>query len=101
MSAREDSAEFAGTWERDRMADEVDTSIPAMQRPAFHAPPHLAPRDPGYVQLMGGDQRKLLIRDPLHRDLPTPARVHKSPKLANRNDLGNISAGVALMLPGR
>ena len=101
MPASQDGAEFARAWERDRVTDEVHTSIPAMQRPAFHTAPYLAPADGGNVQLMGRDQRELLVRDPLHRDLPTPARVHKSPNLANRNDLGNISARVALMLPGR
>ena len=39
--------------------------------------------------------------DLLHSRFPTPVGVHKSPKLVNRKDLGNISAGVALMLPQR
>ena len=101
VSAGEHRAELEGAGERDRR-DRRGTrpGIPAMQRSRSQPPLALDPRPtPAIVQLSGRDQPELLVRDPRDRRLAAAARVHKAPKLADRDDLGDISAWEVLMLP--
>ncbi len=95
IAAREHGCRFARSRYWDGVADEKNSAVQAMERPATHPSPDRGTAEAEGMQLPGGDDAQLAPPDQGHNAITESLRsapgVQKVTKLGRRDDLGDIS----------